>query len=206
MLLLIPFYCGLLPNVSKHKDNALCWDWRSWNSCENGFRILFKGHRPNSTTLLSWSRNFLCLRNPIFRYRVPRAPLIHFSPVHTFTHCFSNVKLKLQLSLRLNKYLAIKIYWGSGNVIPGILNLGTRGSEWSASRPSCFIPGVRAPGTLWIGEFFGSQDNITWNNTRSHVRSTNFIWNFFSYREYLTPSHTKRNDFWLYGQWHVSCD
>jgi hypothetical protein len=25
------------------------------------------------------------------------------------------------------------------------------GGEWSASRPSCFIPGERAPGIHWLG-------------------------------------------------------
>jgi hypothetical protein len=28
-------------------------------------------------------------------------------------------------------------------------------SEWSASRPSCFIPRQRAPGTHWIGDWVG---------------------------------------------------
>jgi hypothetical protein len=26
------------------------------------------------------------------------------------------------------------------------------GREWSASRPGCFTPGERAPGTHWIGD------------------------------------------------------
>jgi hypothetical protein len=30
------------------------------------------------------------------------------------------------------------------------------GSEWSASRPSRFTPGERAPGTHWIGYWVGS--------------------------------------------------
>jgi hypothetical protein len=49
------------------------------------------------------------------------------------------------------KHHAMKAYWESGGIVPRILNVGTDGSESWASRPGCFIPGVRASGTHWVG-------------------------------------------------------
>jgi hypothetical protein len=42
-------------------------------------------------------------------------------------------------------------------ITPRILNLGTGGDEWSASRTARFISGVRTPppGTHWIGGWVG---------------------------------------------------
>jgi hypothetical protein len=34
------------------------------------------------------------------------------------------------------------------------------GSEWSASRPGCFTPGERAPGTHWIGGWVDPRDGL----------------------------------------------
>jgi hypothetical protein len=34
----------------------------------------------------------------------------------------------------------MKTYWGSGDIDPRILDLGTRWGEWSASRPGRFAP------------------------------------------------------------------
>jgi hypothetical protein len=34
---------------------------------------------------------------------------------------------------------------------PRFLTLALVGDEWSVSRPGCFTPGERAPGTHWIG-------------------------------------------------------
>jgi hypothetical protein len=34
------------------------------------------------------------------------------------------------------------------------------GGEWSASRPGCFIPGERAPGTHWIGGWGGPRVSL----------------------------------------------
>jgi hypothetical protein len=45
------------------------------------------------------------------------------------------VKVKVKLSLFLTKHHAMKTYWGSGGIVPRILDLGTRWREWSASRP-----------------------------------------------------------------------
>jgi len=40
----------------------------------------------------------------------------------------------------LIKQHTMKTYWGSGGVAPRIVNLGIKRGEWSASRPSHFIP------------------------------------------------------------------
>jgi hypothetical protein len=40
------------------------------------------------------------------------------------------------------------MHWGSGGIVPLILNLGNRWDEWSASRASLFIPGQREPVTI----------------------------------------------------------
>jgi hypothetical protein len=32
--------------------------------------------------------------------------------------------------------------------------------EWSASRSGCFIPGERAPGTHWIGDWVGLRASL----------------------------------------------
>jgi hypothetical protein len=44
----------------------------------------------------------------------------------------------------------MKMYWGSGDTVPRNLNLSTRW-KWLASRPSRFIPYLRAQCTRWIG-------------------------------------------------------
>jgi hypothetical protein len=44
----------------------------------------------------------------------------------------------------------------NGVIVAGILKLGTRLGEWSASRPSHFTPsGQRSHGTPWIGGWVG---------------------------------------------------
>jgi hypothetical protein len=50
----------------------------------------------------------------------------------------------------LTEHHAMKTYTGSGGMAPRILDLGTRWSEWSASRPSRFTPREREAGTHWI--------------------------------------------------------
>jgi hypothetical protein len=37
--------------------------------------------------------------------------------------------------------------WWNGGIAPHILNLGTRGGEWTTLHPCCFTPGQRAPFT-----------------------------------------------------------
>jgi len=56
-------------------------------------------------------------------------------------------------SLCLTKHHAVKTYWGSGGIVPVILNMD-RGEE-SSSHPSRFTAGERAPGTHWIGSRAG---------------------------------------------------
>jgi hypothetical protein len=55
----------------------------------------------------------------------------------------------------LTEHHAMKVYWGSGCIAPCILDLGTNGGEWSASRPGRFTPRERAFGTHWIGGWVG---------------------------------------------------
>jgi hypothetical protein len=79
------------------------------------------------------------------RYTLRNCPLMKV--YHYKTSC----KVKVNLSLCLFKHHTMKTYWGCGGTAPHILNLGTRWGEWSASWTGSFNPGVRAPGTHWIG-------------------------------------------------------
>jgi len=45
----------------------------------------------------------------------------------------------------------MKTYWGSGGIAQSFLTLALNERELSASRPGRFTPGVKAPGTHWIG-------------------------------------------------------
>jgi hypothetical protein len=60
-------------------------------------------------------------------------------------------KGKAKLSLCLTKHHATKTYWGSGGIVPHILDFTLDGGEWSASWPSHFTPRETAPGIHWIG-------------------------------------------------------
>jgi hypothetical protein len=51
----------------------------------------------------------------------------------------------------------MKAYGGVAVQIHIFLTSTLVGGEWSASRPGHFIPGVRAPGTHWIGGLGGPQ-------------------------------------------------
>jgi hypothetical protein len=58
--------------------------------------------------------------------------------------------VKVQLSpCSTNKALRHEDVWGSECIDPRILDLAR--SYRSASRPGCFTPGERGPGTHWIG-------------------------------------------------------
>jgi hypothetical protein len=57
------------------------------------------------------------------------------------------VMVTVKLSLCGTKQHVMKTYWGTGGISPRLLDLGTVGGEWSASRPGRFIPRERAPGT-----------------------------------------------------------
>jgi hypothetical protein len=43
---------------------------------------------------------------------------------------------------------------------PPFLTSALDGGEWSASRPCCFTPGERAPGTHWIGGWVGPRAGL----------------------------------------------
>jgi hypothetical protein len=49
----------------------------------------------------------------------------------------------------------MKTYWGSGGIVPRILDLGTRWGEWLASHSGRFTPRERAPIMHWIGSWVG---------------------------------------------------
>jgi hypothetical protein len=44
---------------------------------------------------------------------------------------------------------------GCGGTAPPFMTSALHGGEWSASSPSRFTPGERAPGTHWIGGWVG---------------------------------------------------
>jgi hypothetical protein len=46
-------------------------------------------------------------------------------------------------------------YWGSGGIVPHIIDLGTGWSEWLGSRPGRFTPREGAPRTYCIGGCVG---------------------------------------------------
>jgi hypothetical protein len=54
----------------------------------------------------------------------------------------------------------MKSHWGVEVLIHTFLTLALDGGEWSASRPSCFTPRERAPGTHWIGDWVGTIDGL----------------------------------------------
>jgi hypothetical protein len=57
------------------------------------------------------------------------------------------VKVKVKLSLCLNKHHAMKAYWGVEVERHAFLTSALEGGERSASRPGRFIRRERAPGT-----------------------------------------------------------
>jgi hypothetical protein len=69
-------------------------------------------------------------------------------------------KVKIKLSLCLTKHHAMQAYLGSGVTAPRIFDLGTRGGEWSASRPGRFNPREKAPVTHWIGGWVGLRTGL----------------------------------------------
>jgi hypothetical protein len=80
----------------------------------------------------------------------PNRPLCN----RKLTRIIRLIKVKVQLSLCLNKHQAMKTYWerySSTHSLTSALDAG----EWSASRPGRFTAGERAPGTHWIGGWVG---------------------------------------------------
>jgi hypothetical protein len=66
------------------------------------------------------------------------------------------VKVKLKMSLCFFNWAPRhEGVLGSTGTAPRILDLGTRWSEWSASRPGRFTPRERAPVTHWTGGWVG---------------------------------------------------
>jgi hypothetical protein len=63
---------------------------------------------------------------------------------------YNNYNNKINLSLSLTKYHTMKMYRGSEDTSPRILNLCTRW-RWSALRSGSFTPEERAPSTHWTG-------------------------------------------------------
>jgi hypothetical protein len=49
---------------------------------------------------------------------------------------------------------------GSGGTAPPFLTSVLDGGEWSASRPGCFAPGERVPGTHWTGGWVKLRANL----------------------------------------------
>jgi hypothetical protein len=55
---------------------------------------------------------------------------------------------------------AVKAWGGTGGVASAFLTSALDGCEWSVSRPSCFIPEERVPGTHWIGDWVGPRAGL----------------------------------------------
>jgi hypothetical protein len=65
------------------------------------------------------------------------------------------VNVKLSLCFFLTKHHTMKEYCGVEEDLHAFLTSTLNGGEWSASRPGCFTPRERAPGTHWIGGWVG---------------------------------------------------
>jgi hypothetical protein len=75
--------------------------------------------------------------------------------VHTLTYCQDlKVEVKLELSLCLTKYHAMKTYFGSGGIAPRI-HLGTRWRFVVRFTPRLLYPQEKSPVTHWIGGWVG---------------------------------------------------
>jgi hypothetical protein len=69
-------------------------------------------------------------------------------------------KVKVKLSPCFNWALRHEGVLGSGGIAPHILDLGTRWSEWSASRPGRFFSRKRPPDTYCIGGWVGPRASL----------------------------------------------
>jgi hypothetical protein len=56
----------------------------------------------------------------------------------------------------MNMYGGVDVY----SYAHVLLTSALVGGEWSASRPSCFIPGEKAPATHWIGGWVDSRAGL----------------------------------------------
>jgi hypothetical protein len=85
--------------------------------------------------------------------------------LHREVSYFTTGKLNLSLCLtkyhvwtrkrRFVKHHNINTYTGVKLQLHAFLTSALDGGEWSAARPGRFTPGVRAPGTYWIGRWVG---------------------------------------------------
>jgi len=62
--------------------------------------------------------------------------------------------------MRLTKHHAITTYWGVEVYLHRFLTSALDGGKWSALRPGHFTPGVKAPGTHWIGGWVGARSGL----------------------------------------------
>jgi hypothetical protein len=63
----------------------------------------------------------------------------------------------------------MKAYGGVDLYLHAFLTSAVDGGEWSASRPGCFTPRERAPGTHWIGGWVGSSAGL--DAVKRHISS-----------------------------------
>jgi hypothetical protein len=80
------------------------------------------------------------------------------------------------ITCALTEHHTMKTCWGSGGVASHIFTSALDGGKWSASRPGCFIPRERAPGTYsiegWVGPRAGL-DAVVKRTIRSPSRDSN---------------------------------
>jgi hypothetical protein len=116
-----------------------------------------------------------------------------------FSCCKPALLVKVKLSLCLTKHHAMKEYWEWRYSSTHSLTSALDGGEWSVSRPCCFTPRERAPGTHWIGGWVSTRavlDAVSKRKIPNSCRNSNpdhparsqslyrlsygaiFIWNF----------------------------
>jgi 2-polyprenyl-6-methoxyphenol hydroxylase-like FAD-dependent oxidoreductase len=61
---------------------------------------------------------------------------------------------------RVTEHYTLKTYGGVDVEVRFFLTSALFGGEWSASRPACFAPGERVPGTHWIGGWVGPRTGL----------------------------------------------
>jgi hypothetical protein len=70
------------------------------------------------------------------------------------------IKTKVNVSLSLTKYHAIRAYEGVKVLLHVFLTSVLNGCEWSASRTDSFIPRGKALSIRWIGGWVGNRAGL----------------------------------------------
>jgi hypothetical protein len=74
----------------------------------------------------------------------------HGGSVYNNSFVKSSTTLRRRIH-RLNKHNTVKMYWGSGAIVPRIVNFGTRWDSMVSFRPRLHYSREKSHGTHWIG-------------------------------------------------------